>query len=854
VAIHAVLIEREIVVRIGGFDTSLRTCEDWDLWQRAARMGCPWVHVDAPLSVYRANEHSLTQNVDQMLADASIVIERGFSVDVRLAESNPAHPGGASSTDGWTADLAYAYFSLWCGAFDCGRGGTGTAAIECLGSLLPSSDRSLSIAEVLLDGVMVGLRGVPARLAARWPEFGPSLTAFVARLGCVWNDKAAARRVQYRFERLVLSYDDLAAPRHLSLTLGLRVDLRDPAPVTPPPEVDRLYVYLCDGQHVLALLDLGTLGTITRRHWLELAVSRLGFADVAAIAGPLLGHSLTLHKIGHVLREAIGAPRMVLRRSGWRRIRATAAKKALFSASGPSRPPHSHQEHLHQLHKEIHHSARQLPFDLGKPVVNAPRRTKTWWNDHRLAYWEALFQKPDPWNYGSSYEQEKYARQLMLLPDHPIGRALELACAEGRFTEKLSPRVERLIAADISPTALERARERCRTQENIEFLPLDLLIDPLPQELDLIVCSEVLYYLDDEADLKRIARKLTAALRTGGHILTAHAFVLNDDLSRTGFDWENPWGAKTITRVFSAEPGLALERSICTELYRIDRFVCVDSERYGCDPMIETLPITAEIEVEVARQIVWDGAISGRADLAGTERHLQIPVLLYHQIADEGAEELAPYRVSPELFQAQMSWLRRNGYHTIVSEELAWFLENNHPFVGRPVMISFDDGLQDFADQAWPILQRNDFRAEVFIVTNLVGQVAEWDRHLGEPAPLMDATTITRLAAEGVVFGSHLASHRCSDGLSTLELAEELMGLKSSMQQWLDRPVDSFAAPFGLSDERLRLMAAECGFRTGFSTERGAAQLTSDPLNLPRIGIRGDLSLAEFVPLLEGCR
>jgi hypothetical protein len=49
-AIHAILIERQILVRIGGFDTSLRTCEDWDLWQRAARMGGRRVHVDRTLS------------------------------------------------------------------------------------------------------------------------------------------------------------------------------------------------------------------------------------------------------------------------------------------------------------------------------------------------------------------------------------------------------------------------------------------------------------------------------------------------------------------------------------------------------------------------------------------------------------------------------------------------------------------------------------------------------------------------------------------------------------------------------------------------------------------------------------
>ncbi len=175
-----------------------------------------------------------------------------------------------------------------------------------------------------------------------------------------------------------------------------------------------------------------------------------------------------------------------------------------------------------------------------------------------------------------------------------------------------------MIAADISATALQRARDRCRSQANVEFQQLDLAVDPLPQELDLIVCSEVLYYLADEADLERVAQRLAAALRPGGHLLTAHAFVLKDDLSRTGFDWENPWGAKTIARVLSAVPGLALERSLCTELYRIDRFVRLAAGQPSRDATIETLPITAEIEIDVARHILWGGAIARRADLAVT--------------------------------------------------------------------------------------------------------------------------------------------------------------------------------------------------------------------------------------------
>ena len=77
------------------------------------------------------------------------------------------------------------------------------------------------------------------------------------------------------------------------------------------------------------------------------------------------------------------------------------------------------------------------------------------------ARWESLFAAPDPWGYSSDYEQTKYEHTLELLPEGPIGRALELACAEGHFTVQLAPRVGTLVAADIAAKALERAAERC---------------------------------------------------------------------------------------------------------------------------------------------------------------------------------------------------------------------------------------------------------------------------------------------------------------------------------------------------------------------------------------------------------
>jgi chemotaxis methyl-accepting protein methylase len=142
-----------------------------------------------------------------------------------------------------------------------------------------------------------------------------------------------------------------------------------------------------------------------------------------------------------------------------------------------------------------------------------------------------------------------------------VEHALELACAEGHFTRQLAGRVKRLQATDISTNALDRARIRCEGHRNVEFSQLDLSADPLPQEMDLIVCSEVLYYLNDEAELESVAKRLAQALRPSGYLVAAHAFVLKDNMSRTGLDWENPYGAEMITRVIQGVPGLALEAS-----------------------------------------------------------------------------------------------------------------------------------------------------------------------------------------------------------------------------------------------------------------------------------------------------
>ncbi|MBZ9850367.1 glycosyltransferase [Mesorhizobium sp. CA14] len=793
---HALLVDRETIVKLGGFDASLRTCEVWDLWQRLARLGKNWVMVDEPLAYYRISLNALSRNSTQMLADAEIVIARGFSPDPRIKHPASAHASGAIEVNGGTAAEALAWFALWNAASDCSRGSLSVNP-RSLRALPAGRKRAREIAEVVLDGLMEGSLSVPAQMAARWNRFGGAITKLTTELGKLYGDPGAGRRVQYHLEQMLLDADDLAVPRKLGLTLGLRVDARNPISTELPEGIDQIYAFLMMEGQIAARVQFGALGTVTRRHWFELALN-------------------------------------------------------FVPAERPVRRPvrDSHFGKLAQLAAQARELIRSSAEVREPPPASRRARAKDGQDDDRTSFWNRYFATEDPWNYGSPYEQEKYERQLEILPAGPIGRALELACAEGHFTRQLAPRVNHLTATDISAIAIERARARCGDQPNIEFGVLDFMADTLPDEMNLIFCSEVLYYLDDLAELQRFAKKVVEALAPGGSLITAHAFVLRDNPQRTGFDW-NTFGAQAISETLAGTEGLVLEQSIETELYRIDRFRRLSPSDVATEPMIEHAPIRAPVGIGVARNIVWGGARALRRDVARSERRQRIPVLMYHSVADDGPATLARFRCMPAAFASQMAWLRANGFHAINSEQLERFIANRQPFVGRPVLITFDDGFQNFADQAWPILRANDLTAEVFLVTDLVGESALWDAVSGPPTPLMDAGTVRRLAGEGAFFGSHLATHRAIDGLSTSELAAELLRSRMFVERWTGRPIATFAAPYSVTDRRLGRLARECGYQAGFGGRHGPADLDCDPIDLPRIEIRGDRSLDSFVAIIE---
>jgi 2-polyprenyl-3-methyl-5-hydroxy-6-metoxy-1,4-benzoquinol methylase len=177
----------------------------------------------------------------------------------------------------------------------------------------------------------------------------------------------------------------------------------------------------------------------------------------------------------------------------------------------------------------------------------------------------------DIWQYSSLAKcgHDRFAREAAVLDRARGARcfdcAIEIGCHEGAFTEWLAPRCSRVLAVDVSPVVLERARRRC-SYSNVEFASFDLRLDALPGSFDLIVVVSVLETFRRARDLRSVRDKLVASLRPGGYLLLGN--VRGSEVFETA-GWAQ-WmvrGGLWISRLFAAEPRLKTVEQEMDDLY-----------------------------------------------------------------------------------------------------------------------------------------------------------------------------------------------------------------------------------------------------------------------------------------------
>lgn len=138
-------------------------------------------------------------------------------------------------------------------------------------------------------------------------------------------------------------------------------------------------------------------------------------------------------------------------------------------------------------------------------------------------YFQQLFDaSDDPWSFRTRwYEKRKRELTMAILPRQRYQRAFEPACANGELSVLLAERSESLLCQDIVEKAVMLARRRLSHLPHVRVEQARIPDDWPDGTFDLIVLSEIGYFLDSEA-WHQVIEKTLLSLGPGGSVLACH--------------------------------------------------------------------------------------------------------------------------------------------------------------------------------------------------------------------------------------------------------------------------------------------------------------------------------------------
>ena len=210
-------------------------------------------------------------------------------------------------------------------------------------------------------------------------------------------------------------------------------------------------------------------------------------------------------------------------------------------------------------------------------------------------------------------------------------------------------------------------------------------------------------------------------------------------------------------------------------------------------------------------------------------------ILMYHSIGDNDAF----FTTSSHTFAKQMDYLDKHGFKVISLEELLNNFKNKKKIEAKTIVLTFDDGYEDNYTNAFPILQKYNFPATIFLTTDLIGQTANFK--------MLDWSQIKIMHQSGLIdFEPHTASHAKLTKLSAQEITKEIDASKTIIEKQLDKTCNFFAYPFGEYNHQV-INIVKDHFQAAVTVKTGSVSPVDCLFELKRNSIDSQTSWAQFI-------
>ena len=207
--------------------------------------------------------------------------------------------------------------------------------------------------------------------------------------------------------------------------------------------------------------------------------------------------------------------------------------------------------------------------------------------------------------------------------------------------------------------------------------------------------------------------------------------------------------------------------------------------------------------------------------------NVNVPILMYHAVGDEtwGYSDLF---VRPSELENHLQYLADNGYETIFFDDLS-HLEDYE----KPVILTFDDGYDDNYTELYPLLQKYQAKATIFVIPRDLGKARK-----------MTAEQIQELAQSGLVsIQSHTWSHGNLSCMDEATLISEMTRSRDAIAALTGEMPSVVCYPEGTRSD-LSIAVARRYYQYGLLMNGYTWNTSDDPFYVTRMYIpRGQWSI-----------
>jgi peptidoglycan/xylan/chitin deacetylase (PgdA/CDA1 family) len=224
---------------------------------------------------------------------------------------------------------------------------------------------------------------------------------------------------------------------------------------------------------------------------------------------------------------------------------------------------------------------------------------------------------------------------------------------------------------------------------------------------------------------------------------------------------------------------------------------------------------------------------------------------MYHKISAHGIAD--PLTVPVNHLEAQLHYLKQEGYTTILLSDLVKYIRQGTPLTEKPVLITFDDGYRDNFTAAYPLFEKYSLKANIFLVPTFLQQST------ADASEYLSLQNIEAMAPGLVEYGMHSFDHKSYKTLSGSEIETDLRQCSAMLTRMGINFQPCLAFPYGAypkknAEERrqfLEILAAGgvvAAFRIG---NRLNSLPLRNPLLIQRLDIQGNNNFKKFTQLLS---